>query len=74
MRIGFIGLGNIGGRCARHILAAGHELTVADLDESARQRLVEAGANAVEEPAGVAEASEVVVFCRFRRRRRRERS
>ena len=43
MRFGFIGLGNISGRCARHVLAAGHELTVADLDEAACARLAKAG-------------------------------
>ncbi|MXW62273.1 MAG: NAD(P)-dependent oxidoreductase [Acidimicrobiaceae bacterium] len=62
MRVGFIGLGNIGGRCARHVLAAGHELTVADLDDSACRRLVEAGATAAVDPAGVAEVSDVVLL------------
>ena len=44
MRVGFIGLGNISGRCARHVLAAGHELMVNDLDE--------AGANSADDPVG----------------------
>ena len=44
MRVGFIGLGNIGGRCVRHVLLAGHELTVTDL--------VEAGANSAVDPVG----------------------
>ncbi|WP_420620094.1 NAD(P)-dependent oxidoreductase [Candidatus Poriferisocius sp.] len=62
MRIGFIGLGNIGGPCARHVLAAGNELTVADLDHDAQQRLVDAGAQEAAHPAGVAEASEAVLL------------
>ncbi len=62
MRVGFIGLGNIGGRCARRVLAVGHELTVADLDEAACARLVEAGATAAGSAAGVAATSEVVVL------------
>ena len=56
MRVGFIGLGNIGGRCAVMFLPAGHELTVADLDETARRRFVEAGAVAANSAAGVATA------------------
>ena len=56
MRTGFIGLGNIGGRCARHVLAAGHELTVADLDDAARARLVDAGATAAASAATVVHA------------------
>lgn len=44
MRVGFIGLGNIGSRCVRHVLLAGHELTVTDL--------VEAGANSAGDPVG----------------------
>ena len=42
MRIDFVGLENIGGHCAHHILASGHQLIVTDLDSSARKRLVEA--------------------------------
>ncbi len=62
MRVGFIGLGNIGGSCARHILAAGHELVVADLDRGARQKLVDAGASEASAPVAVAEACEVVLL------------
>ena len=62
MKMGFVGLGNIGGRCARHILEAGYELAVADLDAGARGRLVEAGAIEAADPAGVAEASEAVLL------------
>ena len=62
MRIGFIGLGNIGGPCARHILAGGHELIVADLDRATCQRLVDAGASEASDPASVAEACEAVLL------------
>ncbi|MCY3578532.1 MAG: NAD(P)-dependent oxidoreductase [bacterium] len=62
MRIGFIGLGNIGGHCARHILTTGHELTVSDLDCHARGRLVEAGAKEAANPAEVSASSEVVLL------------
>ncbi|MXZ77639.1 MAG: NAD(P)-dependent oxidoreductase [Acidimicrobiia bacterium] len=62
MRIGFIGLGNIGGPCARHILAGGHELIVADLDRAACQQLVGAGAIEASDPAGVADGREAVLL------------
>ncbi|GGI90556.1 3-hydroxyisobutyrate dehydrogenase [Halopseudomonas pertucinogena] len=46
MKIGFIGLGNMGGPMARNLLKAGHQLTVSDLSQSAVAGLVEAGASA----------------------------
>src|SRR5690606_18918864 len=46
MKIGFIGLGNMGGPMARNLIKAGHQLTVSDLSESAVAGLVEAGASA----------------------------
>ncbi|MCY3635587.1 MAG: NAD(P)-dependent oxidoreductase [bacterium] len=62
MKVGFVGLGNIGSHCARHILAAGHKLTVTDLDKDARARLVEAGANEAANAAGVSASSEAVLL------------
>ena len=62
MRIGFVGLGNIGGHCARHILTAGYELTVSDLDSDARGRLVEAGAKEAANAARVSASSEAVLL------------
>ena len=38
MKIGFIGLGNVGGKLAGSILRNGMDLTVRDLDETAAQR------------------------------------
>ncbi|MCH8848407.1 MAG: NAD(P)-binding domain-containing protein [Chloroflexi bacterium] len=43
MRIGFVGLGRMGGRMARRLLAAGHTLTVHDLDPAATAPLREDG-------------------------------
>ncbi len=59
MRIGFIGLGNIGGALAANLLSDGHRLTVGDLDRSRVATLVDAGASSAATPAGVARASEV---------------
>ncbi|MCY4665614.1 MAG: NAD(P)-binding domain-containing protein [Acidimicrobiaceae bacterium] len=56
-----VGLGNIGGPCARHLAEAGHRLTVFDVDEAAAGRLAEAGARAAASVAGGAGASEAGV-------------
>ena len=45
-KIGFIGVGNMGGPMARNLLAAGHELKVFDLDEEKVAFIVQAGAQA----------------------------
>jgi len=58
--VGFVGLGNMGAPMAEHLLDAGHDLTVYDLDPDARERLGEAGATVGESPADVAARSEVV--------------
>ena len=44
MRIGFIGLGNVGGKLAGSLLGNGFDLTVRDLDRAAARPLLEAGA------------------------------
>ncbi len=61
MRIGFVGLGRMGGRMARNLLAAGHTLTVHDLDPAATAPLRELGAAWADSPQLVAEASDVVM-------------
>lgn len=57
---GFIGLGNMGGPMANHLLDAGHDLTVYDLNPDARAALEDAGAAVGESPADVAARSEVI--------------
>ncbi|MCY1269186.1 3-hydroxyisobutyrate dehydrogenase [compost metagenome] len=56
MRIGFIGLGNMGGPMAANLLKAGYDVTVFDLSASAVQNLVGQGAKSVASPAEVARA------------------
>lgn len=60
--IGFIGLGNMGGSMAEHLVDAGHDLTVYDLDPDARERLRAVGAAVGDSPAAVAAASEVILL------------
>jgi 3-hydroxyisobutyrate dehydrogenase-like beta-hydroxyacid dehydrogenase len=57
MRVGVVGLGNIGGAIAANLVADGHEVTVTDLDGT-RAAAIE-GATAVAAPAEVGAASEV---------------
>ena len=61
MKVGFIGLGVMGGPMAANILKGGHSLTVFDLDMAAVAKLVSAGAKAAGTPREVGAASEIVV-------------
>lgn len=60
MRLGFIGLGAMGLPMARHLLRAGHTLSVWARRPEAAAALVGAGAAACASPAEVARRSEVV--------------
>ncbi len=62
MRVGFIGLGNIGGPCARRLIDAGHDLVIVDLDADARRSLVEAGAEEAVDGAALALSVEVIIL------------
>ena len=59
MRIGFIGLGNMGGPMASHIIAAGHTVTVYDVRREAAQPHLQNGAQWVDSPRTVAATSEI---------------
>jgi 3-hydroxyisobutyrate dehydrogenase-like beta-hydroxyacid dehydrogenase len=60
MRIGFIGLGTMGGRMAANLFKGGFVLTVHDKRQDAAAPLVASGARWAETPREVAAASEVV--------------
>lgn len=60
-KIGFIGLGNMGGPMARNLIKAGHTLTVFDLAAKAVDALVKEGASAAKSPAEAATDVEAVV-------------
>jgi len=63
MRIGFIGLGNVGGKLAGSLLRNGHDLTVRDLDRSAAEPFLAQGAQWGESPRAMAEACDMVITC-----------
>ncbi|MEZ7523700.1 3-hydroxyisobutyrate dehydrogenase [Burkholderia vietnamiensis] len=61
MDIAFIGLGNMGGPMAANLLAAGHALTVFDLDAHALDAAVRAGATVAGSPRDAAARASLVV-------------
>ncbi|MEE9274026.1 MAG: 3-hydroxyisobutyrate dehydrogenase [bacterium] len=61
MRLGFIGVGEMGGRMVPHLLAAGHEVTVVDVNPEAVRRAVAAGAKEGKSPGEVALACDAVL-------------
>ncbi|MCR9135666.1 MAG: NAD(P)-dependent oxidoreductase [Alphaproteobacteria bacterium] len=63
MKIGFIGLGNVGGKLAGSLLRNGFDLTVRDLDETAAKPLLDRGAGWADSPAHMAEACDLVITC-----------
>jgi 3-hydroxyisobutyrate dehydrogenase-like beta-hydroxyacid dehydrogenase len=58
--VGFVGVGRMGARMARRLMAAGHPLTIYDTSDAAVQPLVESGAKRAESPAAVASAADIV--------------
>jgi 3-hydroxyisobutyrate dehydrogenase len=61
MKVGFIGLGTMGGSMAYNALQGGHELVVHDIRPEAATPHLEAGATWADTPRQVAESSEVVL-------------
>ena len=60
-RVAFIGVGAMGGRMARRLLDAGHELTVWNRTPSKVTPLVDAGAASAATPAEAARGAEIVI-------------
>jgi 3-hydroxyisobutyrate dehydrogenase len=63
MRVGFIGVGNIGHPMASQLLQAGHALVVHDLRPEAATALLAAGATWSDTPRAVAAQCDVVATC-----------
>lgn len=62
-RIGFIGLGRMGGPMSRRLLAAGFELTVHDVNPNAMAPFAAEGVACVNSPREVADSAEIVFAC-----------
>lgn len=63
MKVGFIGLGNVGGKLAGNLAANGVDLGVIDLDPDAVAALAAAGATEASSPKALAAACDVVITC-----------
>ncbi|WP_454270217.1 NAD(P)-dependent oxidoreductase [Roseovarius sp. MBR-51] len=63
MRIGFIGLGNVGGKLSGSLLRNGHDLTVHDLNAELVGDFVARGAKAAASPAQMMRDCDVVITC-----------
>ncbi|MBT4932414.1 MAG: NAD(P)-dependent oxidoreductase [Rhodospirillaceae bacterium] len=63
MKIGFIGLGNVGGKLAGSLLRNGFDLTVRDLDRDLAQPFLDDGATWAESPKEMAEAVDMIITC-----------
>lgn len=63
MKIGFIGLGNVGGKLAGSLLRNGHDVTVRDLDRAMAEPFLAKGASWGDSPAAMMAACEAVITC-----------
>ena len=61
-RIGYVGLGLMGGSLARHLLSAGFPLTVHDLDPAKVDAIVKAGGKTVSSPDQIAAQVDVIIM------------
>ena len=63
MKVGFIGLGNVGGKLAGSLLRNGIDLTVRDLDKSMAQPFLDGGAKWANSPREMAEQVDILITC-----------
>ncbi len=63
MKVGFIGLGNVGGKLAGSLLRNGVDLTIRDLNQDIAQPFLDQGAKWAESPKEMAEQVDVVITC-----------
>ena len=63
MKIGFIGLGNVGGKLAGSLLRNGFDLTVLDLNSEIAKPFFEKGAKLGESPKQMAETTDMMITC-----------
>jgi len=61
MKIGFIGLGNVGGKLAKSLLRNNFDLTVRDLDERLTEPFKDLGAKVAKSPKELAEQTDLII-------------
>ncbi|MEO0369276.1 MAG: NAD(P)-dependent oxidoreductase [Pseudomonadota bacterium] len=63
LKVGFIGLGNVGSKLSGTLLRNGVDLMIRDLDQDLVDSFVEQGAKSAESPQALAEWADVVITC-----------
>ena len=63
MKIGFIGLGNVGSKIAKNLINNGFKLTVLDLNETLSTSFEDIGAKWASSPKELAIHSEMIITC-----------
>ncbi len=63
MKIGFIGLGNVGSKLAGSLLRNGHDVTVLDLNPEVVAHFVTRGAKSAASPYALATAVDIIITC-----------
>ena len=63
MKIGFIGLGNVGGKLAGSLLRNKFDLTVRDLDENLTKPFKDLGAKVASSAKELAEQVDLIITC-----------
>ena len=61
MKIGFIGLGNVGGKLARSLLRNNFDVSVGDIDKSLTNTFKELGAKVAKSPKELAEQADLII-------------
>ena len=61
MKIGFIGLGNVGGKLAGSLLRNNFDVTVRDIDESLTNEIKKLGAKVAKSPKELAEQTDLII-------------
>ncbi len=63
MKVGFIGLGNVGGKLAGSLLRNKFKLTVIDLDNRLKKKFSELGASVAKSPKELAKEVDLIITC-----------
>ena len=63
MKVGFIGLGNVGRKLADSLLRNGFDLMVRDLDESLTESFASKGAKVVKSPKELTQKTDLIITC-----------
>ena len=63
MKVGFIGLGNVGGKLAKSLLRNKFDLTVRDLDNNLNDSFADLGAKVAKSPKELTEQVDLIITC-----------